>query len=233
MCAVIKERTDAPQDKNPVARYEHLMRYEFVVRESGKKVLDVGCGYGYGSKMLHDSGRDVTSIDVSPEAIEYARKKYPGPNYIVTDGNTLPFDDGTFDSVVAFEVLEHMPDPERFVPEARRVLKPGGTLFISTPNPRHLINAVKHAIFRGPWPEKLEKNNKFHLKEYHYDEFVSLLERNNFKVENIFGQTLFWSRPLFWASRILFPRILGRLIVTSGTRFPRFAATVVAKAGKE
>ena len=92
---MVEERTDALIESNAVSRYEHVMRYQYAVREAGHKVLDIGCGYGYGSRMLHDSGRDVTSMDVSETAIEYAKKNYPGPRYISADATVLPFPEGS------------------------------------------------------------------------------------------------------------------------------------------
>lgn len=146
---VVGERTDALIEKNAVSKYEHIMRYQFAAKEAGHKVLDIGCGFGYGSKMLFDSNRDVTSMDVSDKAIEYAKKKYPGPKYICADASVLPFPDSTFDSVTTFDVIEHLKVPEDLLPEIYRVLKPGGTMFISTPNPRHLMSILKHYLLAG------------------------------------------------------------------------------------
>ena len=229
---MLKERIDALIDKSPVARSEHLGRYEFAASGSGQKVLDVGCGFGYGSHLLYRAGKNVTSIDRSAEAISYAKDHYPGPKYLVGNAVPLEFSNDSFDSVVSFEVMEHLAEPERLIAEAYRVLKPNGTLFVSTPNPRHLLTCLRHYLLFQPWPEKLEKHNVYHLKEYYYEEFLAVLSAQGFKIERVFGQTLLWSKILFGLARLILPRWSGKLIVDSGYCLPKYAATVVLQARK-
>lgn len=92
------------------------------------RVLELGCGNGKTLSALVKAGCKVTAIDSSPNAVELC--KGLGADVRVADACALPFKDGMFDAVVAFHVLEHVDDRERAAAEARRVLKPGGTLLV-------------------------------------------------------------------------------------------------------
>jgi SAM-dependent methyltransferase len=98
------------------------------------RLLDVGCGGAW----LGDHFNDYTGIDVSPEAVEAARSH--GRQVLLVDGGEpLPFDEGSFDGVVLKDVLEHVPDPVALVREVRRVLRPGGTVFASSPDAQRWV----------------------------------------------------------------------------------------------
>lgn len=99
----------------------------------GRRLLDAGCGTGLFSQAAVERGADVTSLDVGPELLEQVARKCESRR-VVGDVAAMPFGDGEFDIVVNTEVIEHTPDPERAVRELVRVLAPGGTLVITTPN---------------------------------------------------------------------------------------------------
>jgi len=225
------ERDDMlnPQNTSRSAVFEHLQRYKYAAKKCKGKILDLGCGTGYGSKILFDKGSEVYAIDNSKEAIGYAKKNYSGPKYHCNSAEQLPFEDNFFDAVCAFEVIEHIKDPEAVLNEAHRVLKRNGDLFISTPNPRHLRNVILHILFRRPYPKKSDPNNIYHLKEFYYDEFIGFLQNNKFKIIDKFGQTL----PIFPGLRILdkFP-FFYKIPVLLGHFFPKYSITVVVHAKK-
>ena len=92
------------------------------------RLLDVGCGGAW----IGDHFDDYTGIDVSPEAVEAARSR--GRQVLLVDGDEpLPFDEESFDGVVLKDVLEHVANPVALVREVRRVLRPGGRVFASSP----------------------------------------------------------------------------------------------------
>jgi 2-polyprenyl-3-methyl-5-hydroxy-6-metoxy-1,4-benzoquinol methylase len=117
---------------------EHQLRYRFALDHvRGKRVLDAGCGVGWGSKLILEAGAaKVVGVDISAEAIESCRRRVPEVDFREGDLQQLPLDDDAFDVVVCFEALEHTSDTGRTLDELARVLAPGGILFVSSPNPR-------------------------------------------------------------------------------------------------
>jgi 2-polyprenyl-3-methyl-5-hydroxy-6-metoxy-1,4-benzoquinol methylase len=138
---------------------EHLARYRLAARlAEGKRVLDAGCGEGYGTALLSAAGaKSVVGVDVDSETLEGARERY-GLDFQVADVRDLPFPDGSFDLVVCFETIEHVEEPERALAHLRRVLAPDGILVISTPNANEYL-----------------QENEFHVREFTPDEFAALL----------------------------------------------------------
>jgi len=113
----------------------------------GKDVLELGCGYGWFSLNALDRGvRTYTGIEPTPGSLETAQKHVTAPHarFMVADALDLPFDAGSFDSVVCWEVLEHLPQGGelRMFTEVRRVLRGGGAFYLSTPH-----RSVRSMIF--------------------------------------------------------------------------------------
>lgn len=116
----------------------HRASYRFAgAYTRGRKVLDFGCGSGYGSAEIAADASSVTGVDVSAEAIEQARADFSAPNLsfqLVEAERSLPFPDRSFDTVLSFQVIEHVADPAGYLSEIRRVLRPGGHLVLTTPD---------------------------------------------------------------------------------------------------
>lgn len=163
---------------------ESLARYDFVVpycaSVRAKLVLDAGCGVGYGLFHLAKKGSNVIGIDLSKEAIEYARAHYRKGNveFEVMDCTSLAFIDDTFDLICSFEVVEHVRNDREFLAEMRRVLRYGGFFIASTPN-------IDRPIFdRDP-----SKMSPFHVREYSLGEFTHLL-LEYFEEVDMWGQRI-------------------------------------------
>lgn len=103
---------------------------------AGKDVLEAACGPGRGLGYLAARARSVTGGDITPSLVAAAQRHHGGRIPVsVFDAQALPFPDGSFDLVLLFEALYYLPDAPRFLAEARRVLRPGGRLLLSMPNP--------------------------------------------------------------------------------------------------
>jgi len=157
----------------------HVSRYRFVSSLiAGRSVLDAGCGVGYGSgEFTAGLPALYVGVDRSLDAIRLAQRRYAGPLrlFLGADLVALPFADGQFDIVLSFEVLEHIREVDRYLAQLRRVLRPGGTCVISTPNKRW---------FSG---DPTTPHNPFHVREYYPGEFASLLSAH-FPDFQILGQ---------------------------------------------
>jgi ubiquinone/menaquinone biosynthesis C-methylase UbiE len=149
---------------------EHVSRYAFAASfcRAGMRVLDAGCGTGYGSTVLSPRAGPVLGLDLSEDAVCYAARRYGGPRvrFVVARCEALPVPDESCDLLVAFEVIEHLDNWREFLSECRRVLGPGGVLFVSTPNQNFYTESRGDA---GP--------NPFHVHEFDFDEFTRELEQ--------------------------------------------------------
>jgi len=148
---------------------EHVARYAFARRYSeGRRVLDAGCGTGYGAAELAQTAAEVIGLDVSEEAIDYARAHYPLPGlrFIVSSCSAIPFPENSFDLIVAFEVIEHLSDFRAFLEECARTITHEGLFIVSSPNKRYYAESRAK---EGP--------NPFHEHEFEAEEFVAELNR--------------------------------------------------------
>jgi len=121
-------------------------------------LLEVGCGEGRGIEWILPAVKSYTAIDKIAPVIDQLQQKYPQAKFL--SGNIPPlgaFDDSSFDSVVSFQVIEHIQDDHLFLKEIYRVLKPGGIALLTTPN-------RLYSLSRNPW----------HIREYTAQELASL-----------------------------------------------------------
>ena len=146
---------------------EHFARYAFAARYcKAARVLDAGCGTGYGAHAIAANALSVTGIDQAHDPLAYARKQYVGslPQWVCASCTRIPFDDRSFDTVLAFEVIEHLQEWPKLISEARRVLKDSGVFVVSTPNKAVYAESREQS---GP--------NPYHEHEFEFDEFTAAL----------------------------------------------------------
>jgi SAM-dependent methyltransferase len=156
-----------PGQVDPDLWNEHVARYEFAARlAEGRRVLDAGCGSGYGSARLAEVARSVVAVDSAADAIGYALRTYAATNlcFLQASCEALPLASRSRDLVTAFEVIEHLADWRAFLAEVERVLAPGGLLVISTPNTDYYAESRK---LTGP--------NPYHVHEFDFAGFAEAL----------------------------------------------------------
>lgn len=144
---------------------EHVARYALAARfAAGRRVLDLGCGTGYGTADLAQVASAVMGVDLAADAIAYANDHFPSARFLQCSATAVPFPPASFDVVTAFEVIEHLSDWRALLAEAQRVLEPNGLLIVSTPNTRYYTEARAKS---GP--------NPFHEHEFEFTEFRTAL----------------------------------------------------------
>ena len=156
-----------PGQTDPDLMNEHWARYAFAEALVGaKRVLDAGCGVGYGAARLAEVAADVVALDQARDPLAAGGKQYSHPHlrFVQGDCTRFPFADSSLDAVVAFEVIEHLDEWKALIEESRRVLTPAGQFIVSTPN----------RLYYG---ESREDPNPFHVHEFTHDEFREELGR--------------------------------------------------------
>ena len=109
----------------------------------GDRILDLGSGEGRHTHHLSYIGQRVVSVDLDRGELVKSRERwldlkgdsqnFGHADFLLADGDSLPFPDATFDHIVCTEVVEHVPNPRQTMAELLRILKPGGNLAVSTP----------------------------------------------------------------------------------------------------
>jgi len=173
---------------------EHWQRYAFALQLArGKRVLDAACGEGYGSSMLAGSAASVLGVDIDPPTIAHAQARYgttPGLRFERKDVARL--DDlpaASFDLIVSFETLEHLPAQEAMLAGFKRLLAPGGVLLVSTPDKRTYSDLTGF-------------HNEHHVRELYRDEFETLLG-SQFAHVKLYGQKLLFQGALWRVDTML------------------------------
>lgn len=163
-----------PEISPPNTFWEHVFRYKFALKYAKNKiVLDIASGEGYGTAALAAAGaNNVIGIDISEEACEHARRKY-GLDYRVGNAEVIPLDDNSIDTIVSFETIEHLDNPETFLRECARILKHNGEIILSTPNPDAYL---------------VYKENEFHKILFTLEQMLQLLEKRFFDIR-VFSQS--------------------------------------------
>lgn len=147
----------------------HVATYRFAEPFArNKRVLDYGCGSGYGAAQMAKVASSVDAVDVADDAIAHAREQFPRANlrfHTIDPSAPLPFADESFDTVLSFQVFEHVTNVDHYLGEIRRVLIPGGTLVLVTPD-----RSARLLPLQRPW-------NRWHVREYSVRSLTSTMQR--------------------------------------------------------
>jgi len=203
-------------NSNPIISYEQEVRAQTVLNllsvSPGERVLDIGCGDARDILMLANSGAEIVGLDISPGMVQVARQELDrncinNVTLIVGDASNLDFPDSYFDKILCSEVIEHIPEIRKSLMEMRRVLKPGGTLVLSTPNRASLYGFERYYIWQGllqrPWPHPCDEWKTI-------DELSTLLADCQFGIRTT-GSVCFV--PGFIITYFLLPQLAQRLLI--------------------
>lgn len=179
----------------------------------GLRILDVGSGEGALTQKLHKLGYDMQACDFSPESFKYPEVQCDGVDITLP----FPYDKQIFDRVIAVEVTEHILDHENFFSEINRILKPGGKLYISTPNILSMKSRIRF-LFRGfPYafnPLDMERHDGMqHVASLSLNQYNYLALKHGF-LEAEFGidrnqSTSLWLRVFLAPLMFLMSKIQG------------------------
>jgi SAM-dependent methyltransferase len=143
--------------------HNHFRVYRFASQFCvNRRVLDVGCGTGYGTAYLAKLARTAVGIDLSRQAIQHARKHYRHPNlqFLQMNAESLAFLHSSFDFVISSENFEHLIDQRKNLEEMARVLSKDGMMLLGTPNPEMFVG----------------QTNAYHTRELAYADLRGMLE---------------------------------------------------------
>ena len=153
----------------------HEAAYEALVPFCrGAVVLEAGCGEGYGAGRIAAVARSVVGLDYDAGTVAHVAAAYPAVRPVRANLAGLPFAAGAFDVVASLQVIEHLWDQPAFLAECARVLRPAGTLLLSTPN-RLTFSPPNRPL------------NPFHHRELAPAELTGLLARGGFEVTRLLG----------------------------------------------
>jgi SAM-dependent methyltransferase len=173
----LRERLVPELEPDTVQYFDHIRRYLYAQQfVQGRMVLDIACGTGYGTDILRMGGAEyVLGMDISLEALNYAAARRGADGFCCGDATRLPVRSDSLDLVVSFETLEHLHEPERFLEEVARVLKPEGEFILSVPN-RAVVS-----------PGSLTPFSPYHAFEPTLSEFETLLISSGWQIEELRG----------------------------------------------
>jgi ubiquinone/menaquinone biosynthesis C-methylase UbiE len=208
-----------------------LRRLERVFLERiprGGRVLDAGCGRSLFTEIRPEWPFTIVAADVDHDLLLSRKQEHPRVRWVVSDAHPLPFREQAFDALFAGELIEHLVDPRPGLAEFARVLRPGGTLVLTTPNRRRLANVVD----RSERPYSPD-----HLSELSYDEARELIAGAGFELVSATGLhlelLLNWFSPLpkldrlqrRWNRRWAVP--LMKVMLAAGALAPRYALDLI------
>lgn len=154
----------------------HEAAYEFALPfVTGRSVLEVGCGEGYGTALIAAAASRVLGLDYDALTVAHAAARYPRASFVRANLAALPVPSASIDVVVTMQVIEHVWNHAEFVDECLRVLGPGGMAVITTPNRLTFSPGLDAPV------------NPFHTHEFTVAELTDLLSACGFLIDSVLG----------------------------------------------
>ncbi len=176
---------------------------ESINPKKGEKILDLGCGTGYYLFLLSNLPVELKlfGIDNDKKALDEAKTSLNKKiNFILSDSHKLPFENNSFDKVIASEVLEHVDDDQRVIKEVYRILKPDGVFVISTPSLRYPffwdpVNWISQRIFSTHFQTGFLSGIWYgHIRLYKTEELANKFTKAGFKIQSS-KELTYWCLP--------------------------------------
>jgi SAM-dependent methyltransferase len=203
---------------------QKVQRYylEAIKNVKSPKVLDIGCYIGTDLFMLPkvNPSAKYFGVDISQDAIKHAKmlaKKRGEENMFfqsIDANKPLPFPDQYFDVILSLELIEHLYKPEVFLTEISRLLKPGGSVILSTPNEGRLIDKIVASLpppFKNKYFAARETgftrhgpnfhldsgtwDHEAHISLHSYADWVKIFNKAGFTVNKVDGSSIFGGNP--------------------------------------
>jgi len=187
----------------------HRKALEIFFEHRFDRILDTGCGDGKFTVLIGKAckAKEVYGADISEKGVEMARKKGIKAFRVDVDGESLPFENNYFDAIYAGAIIEHLFDPDHFLDEVYRVLKPNGILVLDTPNLASLYNRI--ALLLGYLPFDMQVSLRYsvghlleiyqtskgvvrasdHIRFFTVKSLIALLKRHGFLITKIYGSS--------------------------------------------
>jgi SAM-dependent methyltransferase len=146
------------------------------------RVLDVGCGSGGVGRAIRDRADALVGVELNPEAAERAREVY---DMVLVGRVEKRLDEagGPFDTILAYDVVEHLPDPVAVLRRLRAAAAPGALVHVSVPNARH-FSLVRDLVLRGTFGyEESGHRDNTHLRWFTRRDLVALIEAAGWQAE--------------------------------------------------
>lgn len=198
---------------------------------NGKKVLDVGMGFGFDLITKYREGYDCFGFDNDRFRVAKTRNMFKKngvhAKLKVGTATRIPFGRNMFDEVICHHVIEHVQDDRKILREIYRVMKKGGTLYLRTPNVHNL-----HTKFHMKIKSKNPYTDRTHVREYSKSDLVKLVKEAGFKVTSTRQSGFFppVGLKLFMIADHYLP--LSQAMKHAGKKFPKHAAEIVLVAKK-
>ena len=147
------------ESDNPI--HQRLLKAYYIAKPYVKgKLLELGCGEGRGVEVLAPLAESFSAVDKISQVIRKLQDQYPEHEFTSSHFPPVALPDNSFDTVVSFQVIEHVKNDHLFLKEIHRLLKPGGIALLTTPN-------IKMTLTRNPW----------HIREYTAEELLSIAKK--------------------------------------------------------
>lgn len=158
----------------------HLAVYEWIVRRGLAQgtVIEAGCGEGYGADLLSTAGATVIALDYDEPVVSHVGRTYPQVDARLANLESLPLPDQAADHAVSLQVIEHLWDLPAFLRDCHRVIRPDGSIVVSTPN----RVSFSPGVGRGQKP-----TNPFHVEEFDAQQVHELLAAAGFGLVEVLG----------------------------------------------